>query len=147
MTEPIRVGIWFASPDARPPFYATDGSAGFDLCAAESKTIAPGEIALISTGLVFAVPQGYFLAIVARSSTPKRHGVDIPNAVGVLDSDYHGADDVAYIQVRNFTDAPQHVVAGTRLAQGLILPVPRVVFETFEAPDRANRGGFGSTGL
>ena len=69
------------------PAYATAGSAAFDLAAAEDVEIPPGEIRLVGTGLVFAVPEGYFLGIFARSSTPLKRGLIVANGVGVLDSD------------------------------------------------------------
>ena len=56
------------------PMYATAESAGFDLSAAADLTIAPGQIALVPTGLVIEVPSGYFLGIFARSSTPLKRG-------------------------------------------------------------------------
>ena len=57
------------------PTYGTDASAGFDLAAAQDLTIAPGQIALVRTGLIIEAPAGYFLAIFARSSTPLKRGL------------------------------------------------------------------------
>lgn len=145
MSEPLIVQIHATRPDAVIPKYATEGSAGFDLVSAESKVVAPGEIALVSTGLVVAVPRGYFLAIIARSSTPKRHGLDLPHAIGVLDSDYRGPEDEVLIQVRNFSTSNAWVWAGERLAQGIILAAPRVEWQVL-MPTAPSRGGVGSTG-
>jgi hypothetical protein len=57
------------------PSYATGDAAGFDLAAAHDTAIAPGQLALVRTGLVVEVPTGHFLAIVARSSTPLKRGL------------------------------------------------------------------------
>jgi dUTP pyrophosphatase len=128
------------------PAYATSGSAAFDLAAAADVVIAPREIKLVGTGLVLAVPDGYFLAIFARSSTPIKRGLVVANGVGVLDSDYCGPHDELKIQLLNVTDAPILVSAGDRLAQGIVLPAPRVEFVEGDTT-AASRGGFGSTGI
>jgi dUTP pyrophosphatase len=132
-------------PSVPLPVYSTAGAAGFDLAAAEDVTIPPREIRLVGTGLVVGVPDGYFLAVFARSSTPLKRRLMVANGVGVLDPDYCGPSDELKIQLLNITDAPVHVRAGDRLAQGLVLAAPRVEFveATTTAP---SRGGFGSTG-
>jgi dUTP pyrophosphatase len=140
----MNIGVKAILPGAQLPEYKTTGAAAFDLSAAEPITIQPGEMAMVRTGLVFDVPEGYFLAIFSRSSTPKR-GLQVPHGVGVLDSDYNGPNDEAGILVRNVTDQAVHVAAGDRLAQGVILPCPRVTFVPYE-PTGKDRGGFGSTG-
>ena len=141
----MRVHVTRVRPAAAWPVYSTAGAAAFDLAAAEDVTIGPREIRLVGTGLIFAIPDGYFLAIFARSSTPLKRGLVLANGVGVLDADYCGPDDELKLQLLNITAAPIAVRAGDRLAQGLILPAPRV--EQVEgAPTRPSRGGFGSTG-
>jgi dUTP pyrophosphatase len=129
------------------PRYETAGSAGFDLAASEAVTVHPGAIVLIPTGLVVEVPEGHFLGIFARSSTPLKRGLVIPNGVGVVDSDYCGSTDEIKIQVLNFTPAPVQVNAGDRIAQGLILPIVRAQWqEVHEDLRNGSRGGFGATG-
>jgi len=128
------------------PSYQTAGAAGFDLAASVDLTIHPGQIALVPTGLVFAVPAGHFLGIFARSSTPLKRGLVVANGVGVLDSDYSGPTDELKIQLMNVTSAPVDVKRGDRLAQGVILPFVRAEFEEVTAATTADRGGFGSTG-
>lgn len=128
------------------PSYQTAGAAGFDLAAAADLTIQPGQIALVPTGLVIAVPAGHFLGIFARSSTPLKRGLVVANGVGVLDSDYSGPTDELKMQLMNVTSAPVDVTRGDRLAQGVILPFVRAEFEEVPAATTANRGGFGSTG-
>ena len=132
-------------PSATLPVYSSAGAAGFDLAAAEDVEIAPRQIKLVGTGLVVAVPDGHFLAIFARSSTPLKRGLVVANGVGVLDCDYCGPADELKVQLLNVTDAPVTVRTGDRLAQGIVLPAPRVTF--VEGGTRAeSRGGFGSTG-
>ena len=129
------------------PGYGTDRAAGFDLAAAHETTIAAGAIALIRTGLVIEVPAGHFLGIFARSSTPLKRGLVVANGVGVVDPDYAGPTDEIMIQVLNVTRADVHVRRGDRLAQGIILPAPRVVWDEHDTAALPSRGGFGSTGV
>jgi len=128
------------------PMYATAESAGFDLSAAADLTIAPGQIALVPTGLVIEVPSGYFLGIFARSSTPLKRGLLVANGVGIIDPDYSGPDDEVRIQVLNITAAAVTVKRGDRLAQGIVLPAPRVTWDETTVLREETRGGFGSTG-
>lgn len=142
----MRIRILRLDPAVPMPLYQTAGSAGFDLASSVSMTIEPGAIALVPTGLVFAVPAGHFLAIFARSSTPLKKGLVVANGVGVLDSDYSGPTDELKIQLMNITSAPVTIARGDRLAQGVILPFARAEFEDAAAATGPDRGGFGSTG-
>jgi dUTP pyrophosphatase len=128
------------------PAYGTDESAGFDLAAAHDVTVRPREIVLVRTGLVIEVPTGHFLAVFARSSTPMKRGLVVSNGVGVIDPDYSGPDDEVMIQVLNVTDTPVEVRCGDRLAQGIILPAPRVTWQEVTEIREVTRGGFGATG-
>jgi dUTP pyrophosphatase len=128
------------------PSYQTAGAAGFDLAANADVAIAPDAIVLIPTGLVVEVPQGHFLGIFARSSTPLKKGLVVANGVGVLDSDYCGPTDELKIQVMNVTKYPVTVRKGDRIAQGIVMPYARVDIEDGAGATAASRGGFGSTG-
>ena len=128
------------------PAYGTGEAAGFDLAASVDLTIAPRAIALVRTGLVIEVPSGHFLAIFARSSTPLKRGLMVANGVGVVDPDYAGPTDEVMIQVINVTDREVRVSKGDRLAQGIILPAPRVVWEEADDLRPTGRGGVGATG-
>jgi dUTP pyrophosphatase len=128
------------------PTYATAESAGFDLSAATDLTVAPRQIALVPTGLVIEVPAGYFLGIFARSSTPLKRGLVVANGVGIIDPDYAGPDDEVRIQVLNITTADVTIRRGDRLAQGIVLPAPRVTWDEMATLRQETRGGFGSTG-
>ena len=129
------------------PGYGTKDSAGFDLAAAHDVIVAPRQITLVRTGLVIEVPTGYFLAIFARSSTPLKRGLIVANGVGVIDPDYSGPNDEVMIQIMNVSDSEVKVSRGDRLAQGIVLPAPRVVWEEVSELREVTRGGFGSTGV
>lgn len=142
----MKIRIKRLDPTIGLPLYGTDGAAAFDLAAAENCSIPPGAIALIGTGLVIEVPSGHFLAILARSSTPLKRGLMVANGVGVIDSDYSGPDDEVKIQVLNVTKKGVEIQKGDRIAQGVILPAPRIQWVEVSRLARTTRGGFGSTG-
>jgi dUTP pyrophosphatase len=142
----MRARITRLDPDVPLPAYATPHSAGFDLAANEDLVIEPGAVVLVRTGLVIKTPDGHFLAVIARSSTPIKKGLVLANGVGVIDPDYCGPRDEIRLEFLNITSAPVRIAKGERLAQGLFLPVVRVEWEEGAADDQASRGGFGSTG-
>ena len=142
----LKVRIHRLHPDAVIPKYQTDGSAAFDLAAAERVVVAPGEVRLVPTGLVIEVPAGMFLGIFARSSTPLKRGLMVANGVGVVDSDYCGPRDELKVPVVNITSASVEVRVGDRIAQGIVLPAPRVTWEEVTEVTGESRGGFGATG-
>src|SRR5687767_9612756 len=128
------------------PEPASARAAGFDLASAVDIEIPPRSIRLVGTGLVIEVPTGYFLGIFARSSTPLKRGLVVANGVGVIDPDYAGPDDEVRIQVLNITTADVAIKRGDRLAQGIVLPAPRVAWQEVSDMRQETRGGFGSTG-
>jgi dUTP pyrophosphatase len=142
----MRLKIKRLDPGVGLPEPATAGAAGFDLASAVDLEIPPRSIRLVGTGLVIAVPNGYFLGIFARSSTPLKRGLMVANGVGVVDADYCGPGDEIKIQVLNVTDAPVLVKRGDRLAQGIVLPSPRIGWQEVTEMRVPTRGGFGSTG-
>jgi dUTP pyrophosphatase len=111
------------------PSYGTSEAAGFDLASAHDLVVGARQIALVRTGLVIEVPSGYFLGIFARSSTPLKRGLLVANGVGVIDPDYSGPNDEIMIQVLNISDREVRIARGDRLAQGIVLPAPRVTWE------------------
>ena len=131
------------------PRQQTPGSAGLDLAAAlapdDVVEIAPGAVAMIPTGLTVAIPSGYEAQIRPRSGLAARHGVTVLNSPGTVDSDYRGEVKVLLI---NHGPDPFVVRRGERIAQMVVAPVSRVVFEEVEALDATERGegGHGSTG-
>lgn len=129
------------------PIYATEGAAGMDLVAAvrEPFVIAPGDRALVHTGLCVAVPRGHELQIRPRSGLALKHGLTIPNSPGTVDEDYRGEIQVILL---NLGTEPFTVERGMRIAQAVLAPVSRaLLIEVGELPDTARgAGGFGSTG-
>jgi dUTP diphosphatase len=127
------------------PTRAYAGDAGLDLAACERVELAPGERALVGTGLAVAIPDGYAGFVQPRSGLAARHGISIVNTPGLVDSGYRGELRVALLN----TDPrePFVVEPGMRIAQLVVLPVPEVEpVEVDELPESA-RGvrGFGST--
>jgi dUTP pyrophosphatase len=142
----MNVRIKRVRPHAELPRYQTSGAAAFDLAAAEEVTIQPGEVALVPTGLVVEVPAGMFLAVFARSSTPLKRGLMVANGVGVVDPDYSGPADEVKVAVLNFRKTAVTLARGERIAQGIILPAPRVTWIEIDDLSSPSRGGFGATG-
>jgi dUTP pyrophosphatase len=142
----MQVAFRRINPKALVPVFQTPGACAFDLAGVESVTLGPGERALVPTGLVIQVPEGYALVIAARSSNAKK-GVRLGNGIGIIDQDYHGPTDQIYLALHNFGHEPYTVAAGERIAQGMIVPILKPEFT--ESPDDltdGDRGGFGSTG-
>lgn len=129
------------------PAYATSGAAGFDFVAAiaEPIVIAPGGRALVPTGLCIALPSAYELQIRPRSGLALKHGITLPNSPGTIDEDYRG--EIGII-VMNAGTEPFTVERGTRIAQGVLAPVSRLMWQEVSSLDETDRGarGFGSTG-
>lgn len=129
------------------PSYATAGAAGMDLIAAvhDPVTVAPGERALIPTGLTIALPAGYELQIRPRSGLALRHGITLPNSPGTIDEDYRGEIGVIIL---NLGSEAFVVERGARIAQAILAPVSRAVWREAAGLDETTRNaaGFGSTG-
>lgn len=131
------------------PAYATAGAAGMDLRAAmpegEPKVLQPGERALIPTGFAIALPPDHEAQVRPRSGLAARHGLTCLNTPGTIDCDYRGEVSVILI---NLGQAPVTIARGERIAQMVVAPVSRAVFEEVESLDETARGagGFGSTG-
>lgn len=146
-TEPIAVRIR-RLPHAKGlalPAYATEGAAGMDVLAAEDVTLAPGARHAVATGLSVAIPPGYEIQVRPRSGLALRHGISVPNTPGTVDSDYRGELKVILI---NHGNEPFAVARGDRVAQLVLAPVVRAVWEEAEELEQTARGagGFGSTG-
>lgn len=134
--------------DGTLPQYAHPGDAGADLCAAISSptTLYPGERKLITTGLRARITDGFELQIRPRSGFALSTGVTVLNAPGTIDSGYRGIIGVILI---NHGDKPVTINPGDRIAQAVVAPVIRAVFEERDTLDDTRRGdgGFGSTGM
>jgi dUTP pyrophosphatase len=128
------------------PAYQHDGDAGLDLCGAEDVTIAPGERAIVATGIAVAIPEGFVGLVVPRSGLAVRLGLSMVNTPGIVDSGYRGEIKIVLI---NHDLREQVVIArGERIAQLVVMPVASVTVEEVDELSTTTRGdgGFGSTG-
>ncbi|NTG49924.1 dUTP diphosphatase [Agrobacterium rhizogenes] len=132
------------------PAYETKGAAGMDLRAAiedgKTLTIAPGKRALVPSGFIFEIPEGFEAQLRPRSGLAFKNGITCLNSPGTVDSDYRGEVKVLLI---NHGDEPFEITRGMRIAQVVIAPVTQVrVAEITEISETARgAGGFGSTGV
>ena len=133
------------------PTYATDGSAAVDLRAAIDEgttlTIAPGERALVPTGIAIAPESREVVAILAaRSGLAIKKGIRLSNGIGVIDSDYRGE---ICVGLHNTSRVPFTVNRGDRIAQMMFMPVLAAKLIEAASLDETARGagGFGSTGV
>jgi dUTP pyrophosphatase len=141
----IEVEIVRLRAEARVPERAYAGDAGVDLAACEPVMLAPGERALVPTGLAVAIPDGYAGFVQPRSGLATRHGVTIVNAPGLIDSGYRG--EIQVVLLNTDKEATFSAEAGERIAQLVILPVPEVVLREVDELPSSERGvrGFGSS--
>ncbi|MCW3494573.1 dUTP diphosphatase [Microbacterium sp. SSM24] len=142
MTETVDVPI--IASDV--PVYAHPGDAGADLVAAEAVRLEPGRRAMVGTGVRIALPEGHVAFVVPRSGLAAKHGITVVNAPGTVDAGYRGE-----IKVILLNTDPEHahdIAVGDRIAQLIVMPVPRARFIPVETlPDSVRgEGGFGSTG-
>ena len=141
----IELAVRRLRDDAVVPERAYAGDAGVDLAACDEVVLAPGERAVIGTGLAVAIPDGYAGFVQPRSGLAARHGISVVNAPGLIDSGYRGELRVVLLNTdprEAFTVEP-----GMRIAQLVVLRVPEVtVVDVDELPD-SERGvrGFGSS--
>lgn len=124
-------------------------AAGYDLCAClegdETVIIPPHHTLKIGTGLAFALPEGTFGAVFARSGLASKQDLRPANCVGVVDSDYCGE---CFIALHNDGTQERTIRHGDRIAQLVLLPFLPMEFEEVDALSETARGegGFGSTG-
>ncbi len=141
----IELPIQRLRPDAVVPGRAYSGDAGLDLSSCERVELAPGERALVPTGLAVAIPEGYAGFVQPRSGLATKHGISIVNTPGLVDSGYRGE---LLVNLVNTDKREAFVVEpGMRIAQLVILPVPELdLVEVDELPE-SERGvrGFGSS--
>jgi dUTP diphosphatase len=132
--------------DAVLPERAYDGDAGLDLAACERVELAPGERAVVGTGLAVAIPQGYAGFVQPRSGLADRHGISIVNSPGLIDSGYRG--ELKVILINSDHSHPFVVEPGMRIAQLVVLEVPELELTEVDALPATERGvrGHGSSG-
>ena len=128
------------------PVYSHPGDAGADLKSTDAVTLAPGERAVIGTGVSIALPDGYVAFVVPRSGLAAKHGITVVNAPGTVDAGYRGEIKVTLLNTDQ--SAPYTIAPGDRIAQMIVQPVSRARFVPVETLPGSLRGdgGFGSTG-
>jgi dUTP pyrophosphatase len=138
------------------PARARPGDAGADLAAARDVTLAPGERALVGTGVAVVLPEGYAAFVMPRSGLAVREGIGLLNSPGTVDAGYRG--EIQVCLVNHDTTRTATIRRGDRVAQLVVQRVEETVFRVLEgvddletlaavAPSARGAGGFGSTGV
>ena len=148
MDDPVtlRVPVTRLDTGLPLPSYAHPGDAGADLRTTVDVVLAPGERALVPTGVALALPQGYVGLVHPRSGLAARHGLSIVNTPGTVDAGYRG--EIKVLLVNLDPHEPVELRRGDRVAQLVVQRVEHVAFDEVDAlPDSARgAGGYGSTG-
>lgn len=134
-------------PELPLPAYEHPGDAGMDLRARHDVTLAPGERALVPTGVAIALPAGFVGLVHPRSGLALKRGISVVNAPGTIDAGYRG--EIAVILINHDPREAFSIQRGDRIAQLVILPVASArLIEVSELPGtHRGEGGFGSTGV
>lgn len=132
--------------DLPPPAYAHPGDAGADLFTTVDVSLAPGERALVPTGVALALPPGHVAFVHPRSGLAARHGLSIVNAPGTVDAGYRG--EIKVLLINHDPAEAIELRRGDRIAQLVVQRFERARFvEVAELPDSVRGpGGYGSTG-
>jgi dUTP pyrophosphatase len=132
-------------PDAKLPATQHPGDAGIDLCAVADVEVAPGERAMVPTGLAVAIPEGHAGLVLPRSGLASRSGLTLSNAPGLIDAGYRGEVICAVVNLDRET--PVRIAKGDRVAQLVVVAIPEVKPTWAERLSDTSRGlgGFGST--
>ncbi len=133
-------------PDAVLPERAHPGDAGLDLRSIAELEVAPGERAMVPTGLAVAIPEGHAGLVLPRSGLATKQGLTLANAPGLIDAGYRGEIICAVINLDPTT--PVRIAPGDRVAQLVIVALPEVEPQWVDElpPSTRGEGGFGSTG-
>jgi dUTP pyrophosphatase len=133
--------------DATLPGRAYAGDAGLDLAACERVELAPGERAVVGTGLAVAIPDGHAGFVQPRSGLAARHGITIVNSPGLVDSGYRG--ELMVVLLNTDRREPFVVEPGMRIAQLVVVALPELVLREVEELPSTDRGarGHGSSGV
>lgn len=146
MSDEVDVLVVRLDPGLPLPSYALPGDAGFDVCTTTDITLAPGERAVVPTGIALALPDGYAAFVHPRSGLAARHGLTVVNSPGTIDAGYRGEVKVCLLN----TDRSEPIVLrrGERIAQVVIQPVARATLHEATRLPGSHRasGGYGSTG-
>lgn len=144
--RPVDVLIQRLDPGLALPSYAHPGDAGADLCTAVDVELAPGQRAMVPTGVAIALPPGYAAFVHPRSGLAHRMGVSIVNTPGTVDAGYRG--EIKVLLVNHDLRNPAVFRRGDRIAQLVVQRVEQAVFHEVAALPGSARGdgGHGSTG-
>ena len=147
MSKTVNVKYFAETVFAKEPQKATEESAGYDLYAAEAKTILPGKNDLVCLDLRWAIPKGFCGRIFPRSSLIKENNVTVE--AGLIDADYRG---LVYVILVNHSEKVFTVRTGDRIAQAVFFEKFDVHFEKVSKKEelgatKRGSGGFGSTGI
>ena len=131
--------------DAQLPTQAYPGDAGLDLSACEAVSLAPGERAVVPTGIAVEIPEGFAGFVQPRSGLAARHGIGVVNSPGLIDSGYRG--ELRVVLINTDREHVFEVEPGMRIAQLVIAPVASVQLVEATALAASERGsrGFGSS--
>jgi len=142
----IELPIQRLRDEAVVPERAYEGDAGLDLAACELVELAPGERAIVGTGLAVAIPEGYAGFVQPRSGLADRHGISIVNSPGLIDSGYRG--ELKVILLNTDRSKPFVIEPGMRIAQLVVLAVPELELLELDELPATERGvrGHGSSG-
>ena len=142
----LAVEVTRLDTDLPLPAYAHPGNAGADLLTTVDVSLAPGERALVPTGVAIALPEGYVALVHPRSGLAARHGLSIVNTPGTIDAGYRG--EIKVMLINHDRTLPIELRRGDRIAQLVIQRFERARFiEVGELPDSVRgSGGYGSTG-
>lgn len=147
MQDNLTLPIQILSESAMVPRYAHEDDAGVDLVASCALDIDPGDRAMVHCGFATAIPDGYCGLVLPRSGLAAKHGITVLNSPGLIDSGYRGEICVVLLN----TDKQQvfHIESGMRIAQLMIVKVPKVHFDEVDQLDITSRndGAFGSSGI
>jgi dUTP pyrophosphatase len=143
---PLQVQVQRLDPDLPLPSYAHPGDAGADLLTTVDVTLAPGERAMVPTGVAIALPEGFVALVHPRSGLAARHGLSIVNTPGTVDAGYRG--EIRVMLINHDPHEPIELRRGDRIAQLVIQRFERAAFVAVEALPESVRGsgGYGSTG-
>jgi dUTP pyrophosphatase len=141
----IELEVMRVRADAQVPEHAYAGDAGVDLACCEAVALAPGERAIVSTGLAVAIPEGYAGFVQPRSGLAARHGISVVNSPGLIDSGYRG--EIQVVLLNTDPECTFTADAGERIAQLVVLPVPELAVREVDELPPSERGvrGFGSS--
>ena len=142
----VEVLITRLDPDLPLPRYAKGGDAGADIVSRIDITLAPGERALVPTGIAIALPDGYVALVHPRSGLAIKHGVTMVNAPGTVDAGYRG--ELQIVLINHDKSESVSFKRGDRIAQLVVVPVLQMQLQVVESFTDSTRGGggFGHTG-